>query len=257
MSRFPQLSSTNAQMAFDALKRSEQPDWAALVPDHETHVVSYQRVGAAVQQLLLESPNEPSPPDLREFEAALSVTLHQLIPWGEHTGDKGFWRWIAFVPLRDAVVYRHGDRAKPDEMPDMKNYGIGSLTENLGFRCWIRGDIACDEAASPFSPERYAWVRVGDQDFWRSFLIRVRYSYAREMAKALLEFQHPSGSEKRRLKAGDRDTGIRMLAKRLTRIHANVCFAALTKAECLELLSELADGLEMEGGGIYSHAGNV
>lgn len=253
MSSYPQLSPASAQKAYDALAIPEEPDWLSLVPNHETHVRNYHRINEAVQQLLSESPDDPTTSDLREFEAALSVLLHQLIPWGNHTGDRSFWRWVAFVPLRQAVAYRHGGNSMPNE----KNYGIGSLTENLAFRCWIRGDIACDDSASPFSPERYAWARVGDQDLWRSFLIRVRYSYAREMARALLEFQHPDKSETRTLKAGDKTTGIRMLSKRLSRLHANVCLAALSKDECLELLGELADGLETEDGDTYTYAGSA
>ncbi len=253
MSGYPQLSPANARKAYEQLAKSEEPDWLSLVPHHEVHARNYQGVNEAIKQLLSESPHDPTTSDLREFEVALSVLVHQLIPWGEHTGDKSFWRWVAFVPLREAVVYRHGGKSMPNE----KNYGIGSLTENLAFRCWIRGDIAYDDSASPFSLERYDWARVGDQDLWRSFLIRVRYSYAREMAKALLEFQHPGKAEERTLKAGDKTTGIRMLSKRLSRVHANMCFAALSKDECLQLLSELADGLETEEGGKYSHAGSV
>ncbi|MCZ7579229.1 MAG: hypothetical protein M5U21_00180 [Fimbriimonadaceae bacterium] len=253
MSNYPRLSLACAQEAYKALSIPEEPDWLSLVPDHETHLRNYLGISDAVKYLLSQSPDNPTKVDLREFEANLSECVHPLIPWGDHTGDQSFWRWVAFVPLREAVVYRHGGKS----MPDKKNYGIGPLTENLAFRCWIRGDIACDDSASPFLSERYAWARVGDQDLWRSFLIRARYSYAREMAKALLEFQHPDKSETRTLRAGDKTTGIRMLSKRLSRVHANVCLAALSKDECLQLLSELADGLEMEEGGKYKHAGTA
>lgn len=251
MNRYPQLSQTNAATAYKSLVISEEPDWPSLVSDHEIHVRNYQRVSEAVQELLREAPDDPTASELREFEASLGICLHELIPWGEHTGDKSFWRWIAFVPLGEAVVYRHGAKG----MPNKVNYGIGSLVENLAFRSWMRADIAYDETAPQFSPHRYAWARIGDQDLWRSFLFRVRYSYSREMAKALLEFQHPSQSTFRVLKPGDKNTGIRMLSKRVTRLHSNMCFAALTKAECLELLDELADGLELEGGGTYTSAG--
>jgi hypothetical protein len=248
---YPKLCLANGEKAYGALDRSEDPDWPSLVADHEVHVRSYRGVAEAVDELLHESPDAPTTSDLRQFEAALGIRLHELIPWGEHTGDKSFWRWVAFVPLGEAVVYRHGEKG----MPDKKNYGIGSLTENLAFRSWMRADIAYDATAPSFSPERYAWARVGDQDLWRSFLFRVRYSYSREMAKALLEFQHPDMISSRTLKPGDKDTGIRMLSKRLTRLHPNMCFAALGKSDCLDLLDELADGLELEGGGTYSSAG--
>lgn len=254
MTEYPQLSYANAEKAYDVLTNSEEPDWVALVPDHEAHALSYQSVREAVEELVLASPGgqlKKGDPRLSTFEAELGVLLHEQIPWGRHTGDKSFWRWIAMVSARSAVLYRH----QYSNPPNKDNYGIGSLTENLCFRSWIRADIACEESASRFSDERYAWAKVGDQDLWRSFLIRVRYSYAREMAKALLEFQHPGRIAARTLKAGDKSTGIRMLSKKLSRLHPNMCLAALNKDECLELISELAVGLETEDGGKFTHAG--
>lgn len=251
MTEYPRLTLTNAKHAYEVLARSEDPDWSCLVPNHEVFVGRYESVRSGVQALLERSPNDPSASDLRAFEADLGIVLHQRIPWGPYTGDKDFWRWIAFVLLREAVVYRHGKHG----MPERKNYGIGALADNLAFRSWFRADIAYDQSALPTSEECYDWAKVGDQDFWRSFIIRVRYSYARQMAKALLEFQHPNKDSRRRLKPGDKETGIRMLSKRLSRLQPNLCLAALDKEECLELLSELAEGLELEGGGTYSNVG--
>lgn len=137
MSNYPRLSLACAQEAYKALSIPEEPDWLSLVPDHETHLRNYLGISDAVKYLLSQSPDNPTKVDLREFEANLSECVHPLIPWGDHTGDQSFWRWVAFVPLREAVVYRHGGKS----MPDKKNYGIGPPTENLAFRCWIRGTL--------------------------------------------------------------------------------------------------------------------
>lgn len=255
MRDYPRLTVSQAEAVYQALARSEEPDFAA-VPDHDKFLSRYRDVREAVGQLISEFPAESlakSNPVLANFEARLGIVLHELIPWGDHTGDRDFWRWIALVPVRDAVLYRHQYSVPPNEA----NYGIGSITENLAFRSWIRADIAYDPDAPKFSEERYAWAMVGDQDLWRSFLIRVRYSYSRELARALLEFQHPDRTTQRTLKAGDKTTGIRLLSKRLTRLHPNLCFAALDRAECLQLIRELSDGLEKGDGGRFSYVGQT
>lgn len=254
MTEYPKITRANAEKAYAELAQSNEPDWSSLVVSHSEHFERFRPIAEAIEDLVSASTTDrlkKGDSRLASFEADLGICLHEYIPWGDQTGDSSFWRWIALVPARAAVLYRH-----QYSMPPQKdNYGIGPLKENLAFRSWLRADIAFDPTAQRFSSDRYEWAKVGDQDLWRSLLIRTRYTYARELAKALLEFQHPNKSPRRTLKPGDPYTGIRMLSKRLTRLHSNQCFAAMTKDECLELISELSDGLEMEDGSTYLHVG--
>lgn len=140
-------------------------------------------------------------------------------------------------------------------MPNVKNFGIGSRIECFPYRAWLRADIGYDPAAKP--SDRYRLALRGDQDLWRSHLIRVRYAFHRDLAHSLIEFQYPNDDSEGVLKKGDKNEGIRVLAKRLARMHANLVFPLLSKEKCLWLISELAEGLECQGGGQYTRSGGA
>jgi len=145
--------------------------------------------------------------------------------------DLDFWTWLAVFQFADILEWRFGvteRHAKP------ANYGIGQRSENLFFRLWLRAELAKDGKAS----DPYHLAKTGDQDLWRSHIIRQGYANARLIAKALL-----------RLQAGQLQVtkltieGVRELAKRLRRLHANVVFEFLTVGQAEELLLELSDDL--------------
>lgn len=145
--------------------------------------------------------------------------------------DPDFWTWLTVAKFADIVEWRFGVQGR---IAKLENYGIGKRAENLLFRMWLRGEIGFDED----NPDPYELARAGDQDLWRSHIIRQGYGNAREIAKALL-----------RLQAGKLDhgrlsvDGIRELAKRLRRLHAKVFFEILPASRANALVLELSADL--------------
>lgn len=145
--------------------------------------------------------------------------------------DREFWIWLAIVQFADIVEWRFG---AVDRHATLANYGIGQLIENLLFRLWLRAEIAYDRKAK----DPYHLARTGDQDLWRSHILRERYANARFVAKALLRLQ----ARQLKIKKLTVD-GIRELAKRLRRLHANVNFEFLTNVQAEALVLELSSDL--------------
>jgi len=169
------------------------------------------------------------------FEANAAPLLHERLNLISHVAaDSGFWRWLSLGPLIE-VVFARNDQLRSEHI------GLGSPWDCLLSRLWYRADIAIDLR----SPDQYELVRYGDLDFWRSHLLRADYSACRELIRALIRFQYPSGSEgKPRLKpSGDSEDGIRQLSKRIKLRQATVAFELLTEESCSMMLEELSGGL--------------
>ncbi|MGE9527421.1 hypothetical protein, partial [Escherichia coli] len=88
------------------------------------------------------------------------------------------------------VVLRRAARSD-DSMPSQREFGLEAITESFLYRAWLRADIGFDPEAPPSA--RYRLAMRGDQDFWRSFVIRTRLGYHRHLVHALVEFQYPDG----------------------------------------------------------------
>jgi hypothetical protein len=173
-----------------------------------------------------------------KFESQACEIVHQCLDGYEPQAlaDHDFWTYLAVARFSDTVEWRFGARnhhAKP------ANYGIGSRTENLFFRLWLRADLGRDQALK----DQYSLAKSGDQDLWRSHILRQGYANARPVAKALLKLQ--AGLLKaRKLVSGDDEEGVRKLAKVLRRIRANVELEFLSGGEADELVVELCTGLK-------------
>jgi len=149
----------------------------------------------------------------------------------ETVADIDFWTWLAVAKLSELVEWRfgaEGRHAKPE------NYGIGKRVENLLFRLWLRGELVKEEKAK----DPYELAKTGDQDLWRSHIIRQGYANARLVTKALLRLQAGKLAAKR---LGI--DGVRELAKRLRRLRANVVFEYLTAGQAEALVLELSSDL--------------
>lgn len=165
------------------------------------------------------------------FESEACELVHRWLPVSNHAiADAGFWIWLAVVKFPDLVEWRHGGAGR---FAELANYGIGNRSENLIFRLWLRAEIVYDPAAE----DPYHLSRLGDQDLWRSHIIRQGYSSVREIAKCLISYQYDGGEP--RLSIG----GIRELAKRVRRLRANVMMEFLTQPQIMQLLEDLAKDL--------------
>jgi hypothetical protein len=245
------LNLVNGKIAFEQLQNSEAPDWISLVtskgagePDPLSEVKELAN-GIRSQYRFPLTDGQAS-----KFEAEIGVLLHELIDDSAAIGDPDFWRWVALGPLLEATIDRSSNSKG---MGGVGNYGFGSWVECFPYRAWLRAEIGCDLTAD--RKTRYQLAMRGDQDFWRSHLIRIRYAFHKEMAHALIEFQNPTHDGQPLLKTADKTDGIRMLAKRLARTHANMAYPLLDREQCSCVISRLAHGLTCSNGSRYSHAG--
>jgi hypothetical protein len=164
------------------------------------------------------------------FEGASARLIHSTAPHEtEVLGDPEFWIWLAVVCFSDLVEWRYGNKqvgTKP------ANYGIGSRTENLLYRLWLRAELVLDEEHD----DRYHLVDAGQIDFYRSHLFRQGYANARTFARALLRFQYPKADSVPNLKILE----IRELVKRLRRLRANLFLEILPEEECRAVIESEA-----------------
>lgn len=164
------------------------------------------------------------------FEGAAARLVHSAASKDtEILSDPEFWIWLAVVCFPDVVEWRYGNKeggTKP------ANYGIGSRTENLLYRLWLRAELVLDEQ----SPDKYHLVDAGQIDFYRSHLFRQGYANARTFARALLRFQYPKADSAPNLKILE----IRELVKRLRRLRANLFLEILPEDECRAVIESEA-----------------
>lgn len=154
--------------------------------------------------------------------------------------DAGFWRWVAIEHGADIVEHRYGGSARAGR----SNFGLGDRWESMFRRLWFRGDVSHDiEARNP-----YHLTVLGDVDFWASGVFRHQYGSSRNLAKAFIQFAYdnpttPEQDRWQRAGESDRDKGIRILYKNLSRLHATVAYEVLTVEQCTEILKRLSKGL--------------
>jgi hypothetical protein len=172
-----------------------------------------------------------------EFESAASEIVHRRIPpVPEVQADPDFWTWLAVVHFADLIEWRYGSGEAPADLP---NYGIGSRSENLLYRLWLRGDLGLDETSS----DKYHLSRRGDVDFWRSHVFRQSYANAKIFARALVKFQFPDEHpDEPRLKISE----IRELVKRLRRARTNLLVEMLDEDSALTLIRDELGALSSE-----------
>ena len=157
------------------------------------------------------------------FEGKASRLVHSIVPAdSEMLCDPEFWIWLGVVHFPDVVEWRYGN---PEGGTKLANYGVGSRTENLLYRLWMRAELVLDESAK----DRYHLADAGQIDFYRSHLFRQGYANARNFARALLRFQYPNADPAApKLKIVE----IRDLVKRLRRMRSNLFLEILPEEEC-------------------------
>ena len=174
-------------------------------------------------------------PVANAFEGKASRVVHEGMQIdNEVLADPEFWIWLAVTHFPDVVEwrYRYG---KEDSAAQLPNYGVGSRTENLLYRLWLRAELVLDEEAS----DRYHLANAGQIDFYRSHLFRQGYANARNFARALLRFQYPKKSNP--TEPNLKTLEIRDLVKRLRRMRSNLFLEILPEEECRAVIQAEAD----------------
>lgn len=240
--RFCVMTSDSAKRYLAAVDAGESPTPAEFqeVKGSGAHVDvgRLDRMGADLRKLMKGFPKQlkSRDPEGGRFEQAACEIVHRHLKGfdREVVANLEFWTWVAVVRFADIVQWRFGGT---EARVKLENYGIGGLSdqrENLFFRLWLRADLASD----PESDEPYKLAKTGDQDLWRSHILRQGYANARDVARALLRLQ----AGQLRVKRLTVD-GIRELAKRLRRLRANVIFEYLSPKSAEHLVVELCAGL--------------
>ncbi|CAN7487381.1 DUF6339 family protein [Variovorax paradoxus] len=171
------------------------------------------------------------------FEGKAARIVHAAVPSdSEMLSDPEFWIWLAVVCFPELVEWRYGN---PEGGTKLANYGVGSRTENLLYRLWLRAELTLDDQHE----DRYHLAEAGQIDFYRSHLFRQGYANARNFARALLRYQYPSKDVAApRLKI----LQIRDLVKRLCRMRSNLFLEILPEEECRAVIVAEAKVLAFE-----------
>ena len=167
------------------------------------------------------------------FDRVACKILHQELNISPNLASSdGFWRWLAVERFYDIVRARHSRRSS---IGRPMNFGIdGPPTSNRLRILWLRADIVYD--ASDEDPYHLA-TRLSPTDYWESGIIRHRYGWSRNLARLMTQFQYPyPGSGKGTLHL-THENGIRMLYKRLKRMHSTIAFEYLEDSELLDILT--------------------
>ena len=176
----------------------------------------------------------------QEFDRHSSKAIHEALDLTpEIIADSGFWRWLSVAKLSEILERRHRSRGRD---AGIKNFGVtGAVTSNRSFILWLRADIVYDEGTqNPY----HLSTRLSSTDFWESGIIRHRYGWAPTLARAFVEFQYPDPDSGKATLAIGRENGVRVLYKRLKRLHAVIAFDHMTTEEIIPILKDKSIDLD-------------
>ena len=191
------------------------------------------RVGLVARKLVLKKEDlaqQEKRLDVNSFDKDACVLLHhelELPP--ELVAHAGFWRWLAVEMFPDIVEAR-----ARGELARLRNYGIdASITANTIAIIWFRAHMVYDDASSdPYQLAR----QPAHTDFWESGIIRHRYAWSPNLARALVRFQYRDPSSAQVFLHSTDQFGVRELYKRLRRLHSTISFEYLSNDELMEIL---------------------
>ena len=176
----------------------------------------------------------------QEFDRHASRAIHEALDLTPQIiADPGFWRWLAVAKLADVLERRHRTRGTD---AGLNNFGItGAATSNRLFILWLRAETVYDEEHS--NPYHLS-MRLSSTDFWESGIIRHRYGWAPSLARAFAEFEYPDPESGKATLAIGSENGVRMLYKRLKRLHAIIAFDHMTAEEIIPILKAKSADLD-------------
>jgi hypothetical protein len=151
--------------------------------------------------------------------------------------DPGFWMWVTFASCGNKLVeFVDARMKKGEQLPAEDNFGIttrANVFEGLYARLWWRGFRFLDDKA----PNPYDLAERGDVDFWRSHIIRQKYSYSDSMSKAFIRFIFPEHKQT----SSNNILLMRKIASKLKARHASCAYESLTEDKCTEILVAIAE----------------
>lgn len=241
--RYPTVTISDAKRRLESLRQGAPGTVTVQWIGGADEVFDVDRVDDVSRQLqvLRRVMGEPSEGDRRyfaKFEGEASAIVHQALELPPYVAvDHEFWLWFTLGSDFDypakLVAWRHGGRAETPYDAKDSNFGLTTdLEQGFFSRVWLRGNIGWDpERADP-----YELSKRGDQDLWRSHLLRTEYGQVPNVAKALLRFQygddHPDVP---RVKT----KVIREMAKELRRRQATSAFELLDWDEAQQLVEDV------------------
>ena len=175
-----------------------------------------------------------------EFDKDACVILHKTLALPAHlAASDEFWRWLAVEKFAEVIEARHEYRDNPARL---RNYGIDARSDSNRITIlWLRAEILYDaEAGDPYhlaSGPLHA-------DFVESGIIRPRYAWCRNLARAFVRFQyHDPCSRKAYLHSTD-PKGVREMYKQLRRLHSTTAFEFMSDDKLDEILRASSRGLK-------------
>lgn len=158
--------------------------------------------------------------------------------------DSDFWRWftIAHPDLLSVAAWRHDKTLDTVHEMQKVNLGIGNIREGFYSRAWMRIHLSYDENAK----DPYHLACRGDQDFWRSHILRQSYAKSPAMVRALIKFQYPNLNGPSNLKAsGDSPTGIRRLARNLSASLSTIAIDAFDEDDAYNFIETIYQKMKL------------
>lgn len=177
------------------------------------------------------------------FDRTACKILHRELDLSPNlAASDGFWRWLAVERFSDVIEARHSRRSS---VARLMNFGIdGPPTSNRLRILWLRADIVYN--ASSEDPYHLA-TRLSPTDFWESGIIRHRYGWSRNLARIMTQFQYPDPDSGKGTLHLTHENGIRMLYKRLKRMHSTIAFEYLEDTELLDIIEAKSADLQKVG----------
>ena len=210
---------------------NEHDEWNTELADNVANSLLYLR-----KQLLVA---DRSVTKDQKFDVAACRIVHEGLKLPLNlAADDGFWRWLVLDRFYEIVESRH---TRMRDFAGLGNFGIDAPAElNRMKILWLRADIVYD--ANTEDPYHLA-CRLSPTDFWESGIIRHRYGWAPELARALVKFQYPDADSGTGTLHLTDTNGIRVLYKRLRQLHTTVAFEYLDEEQSLSILKRLSRGL--------------
>jgi hypothetical protein len=213
----------------------------------ETDGIDFCKIADALHKLIDEGPPKSASraPDAWFEMKAVKILHKPLAKISLQAGsDPKFWVWLTFAACGNRFLELISKRfpGKKGKKPEKVNFGIttqANVFEGLFARIWWRGYRFYDAAAK----NPYELAERGYVDLWRSHIIRERYSYGENMARAFIKFMYPTHG----VVSGHHVGLMRALPPKLKARHTSCCFESLSEEECTKIIQELAAEAAAEG----------
>jgi hypothetical protein len=93
----------------------------------------------------------------------------------------------------------------------------------------------------------FIFAQQGDQDLWRSHILRQSYAKSSSMIRALIRFQYPKLDREHKLNPSDKNRlGIRKLAKNLSASLSTIAIDAFDDEAAFEFIERLYEKMQYE-----------